>query len=129
MSDRCPLCGSTLLPLFTRGSKTGAYARVGYLCAYCPAVVLDEWENGDYFGVLYPVDPEGIQLTVFADSPDSGEGCKCSLCGKEIEGMVFRFFLNKGTKSELRFHRECYDEIKDVDFGEVTLIPEAAVHD
>jgi hypothetical protein len=51
-------------------------------------------------------------ITWFADSPDVGPGCLCSLCLKPIlDAPVLRFWDNEhNSPEEARFHPSCYAE-------------------
>lgn len=54
------------------------------------------------------------KFTWFDDSPDVGERCICSLCGKPIRnGVPIRIF-SEGKKREARFHINCYNTVSAV---------------
>jgi len=57
----------------------------------------------------FAADPKQVRQTDkrFFDSPDTGQGCECSRCGKAIYNIAIRYYPQDGSNSEYRFHAVC----------------------
>jgi len=62
--------------------------------------------------------PKSLAITWFADSPDAGPGCCCSLCGDPIIDVPIRMWSLDGElmtaddePDEARFHATCFTRI------------------
>lgn len=77
------------------------------------------YTNSENDAMEIPIDP--VNDTMFFDSPDAGENCKCSRCGKAIiKAPVIRGFppTNSKAQVEFRYHPECLGFKAAEDYGD-----------